>query len=319
MANCNGCLKDEVEGFCSTCQTKLFDRSDVTPQLTFNWDNIVDRQEGEPGRFSISGMQAKGFIGRDRNKLLAPNRDIESTYIIKPFVTGRRMDHKKQSPANEHLTMVMANKIFGIETALCAVVYFADGEPAYLTRRFDRDPKGNILNKQDFEGVMDINISATNDGSSKYTSCTYEKIGKILIPSDQIKFLKQLIYNFLTSNGDAHLKNFGYIEAGGAMILSPGYDLMNTRLHVRDRMPAMNLFEEMERTATLNRIYQYKIADFLELGERIGIKRVLPKIESEFRESKEIMVEFVKKALLSRRAKATYIQHIRENHNDLFR
>jgi hypothetical protein len=43
MANCNGCLKENVEGFCPACETNLFDRSKVPSQLDFNWSDIQDR------------------------------------------------------------------------------------------------------------------------------------------------------------------------------------------------------------------------------------------------------------------------------------
>ncbi|MEA1875937.1 MAG: HipA domain-containing protein, partial [Bacteroidota bacterium] len=58
-----------------------------------------------------------------------------------------------------------------------------------------------------------------------------------------------LIFNFLTGNGDAHLKNFSLLETSdGDMQLSPSYDLINTKLHVNDSPIALNLFRELERT-----------------------------------------------------------------------
>jgi hypothetical protein len=45
---------------------------------------------------------------------------------------------KHDIPANEHLSMQLASQLFGIATAVNAVIRFADGELAYITRRFDR-------------------------------------------------------------------------------------------------------------------------------------------------------------------------------------
>jgi serine/threonine-protein kinase HipA len=43
------------------------------------------------------------------------------------------------------------------------------------------------------------------------------------------------VFNYLFSNGDAHLKNFSLLESvDGDYLLSPAYDLINTRLHVDD-------------------------------------------------------------------------------------
>jgi len=45
-----------------------------------------------------------------------------------------------------------------------------------------------------------------------------------------------LIFNYLISNGDAHLKNFSVIdyEQNGIYQLAPAYDLLCTKLHIDD-------------------------------------------------------------------------------------
>jgi len=321
MANCNGCLKENIDGFCSSCETKLFDRSKVPIQLEFNWNDIQDRIIGQPAGFSISGVQAKGFIGRNKNYLLAPNRDVESMYIIKPFLDSRRTLYF-DSPANEHLTMTMADLMFKIPTAKCALVRFANGEPAYLTRRFDRDKDGKALRQEDFVSVLNATPGANDHGLYKYNSFAYEDVGNRLNPADQISFLRILIFNFLTGNGDVHLKNLSLLEsADGDMLLSPSYDLMNTKLHINDANIAMNLFKEMERTKhdLLNTTYNYKIGDFLELGKRIGIReRLLPSIEKKFRTAKAEMLLLVDKSFLSDTGKHKYKEVVELHHNQLF-
>jgi len=325
MANCNGCLKEDVNGFCSACETKLFDRSKVNTQLTFNWDDIVDRITGQPAGFSISGVQPKGFIGRDKKKLLVPNRDIDpiaigSMYIIKPSLNSRLTLHT-DSPANEHLTMVMANQLFKINTARCGLVYFTNGEPAYLTRRFDRDKDGNPLNQEDFVSVLKATKSDTDGGLYKYNSFTYEDVGNVLGPANQIDFISILIFNFLSGNGDVHLKNLSLLESpDGDMLLSPSYDLMNTKLHTNDAQTALNLFIEKERKLDLmNSTYDYKIADFIELGKRIGVRdKMLIAIEKEFSDVKDKMVAFVDKSFLSDDAKRKYKKVVEQNHHQLF-
>lgn len=319
MANCNGCLKDDVDGFCSACETKLFDRSKVDTHLPFNWDDIVDRITGQPAGFSISGVQPKGFIGRDKKQLLIPERGIESMYIIKPSLNSSLTLHT-ESPANEHLTMTMAKQLFKINTAHCGLVYFANGEPAYLTRRFDRDKDGKPLNQEDFVSVLKA-TKTTNSGLYKYNSFTYEDVGNLLQPANQIDFIRVLILNFLSGNGDVHLKNISLLETpDGDMLLSPWYDLMNTKLHINDAQTALNLFVEKERTADLmNRTYDYKIGDFIELGKRIGVSdKMLAAIEKEFSDVKDKMVSFVDKSFLSDDAKRKYKEVVEQNHGQLF-
>ena len=321
MANCNGCLKENIDGFCSACETKLFDRSKVSSQLEFNWNDIQDRIMGQPTGFSISGVQPKGFIGRDKNNLLAPNRDIESMYIIKPFLDSRRTLYN-DSPANEHLTMTMADQLFNISTSKCGLVKFANGEPAYLTRRFDRDKEGNALSQEDFVSVLNAAQGTNDHGLYKYNSFTYEDVGNRLNPVNQISFIRILIFNFLTGNGDAHLKNLSLLEsADGDMLLSPSYDLMNTKLHINDSQMAMNLFKEMERTKQnlLTATYDYKIRDFLELGKRIGIRdRILHPIKKEFSTAKSDMLLLVDKSFLSDAGKLKYKEVVELHHDQLF-
>ena len=321
MANCNGCLKENINGFCSACETKLFDRSKVPSQLEFNWNDIQDRIMGQPAGFSISGVQPKGFIGRAKNNLLAPNRDIESLYIIKPFLDSRRTLYN-DSPANEHFTMTMADQLFNISTAKCGLLRFANGEPAYLTRRFDRDKEGNALGQEDFVSVLNATPSTNDHGLYKYNSYTYEDVGNRLNPADQISFIRILVFNFLTGNGDVHLKNLSLLEsADGDMLLSPSYDLMNTKLHINDPQLAMNLFTEMERTKQnlLTNTYDYKIGDFLELGKRIGVRdRLLLPIEEEFRAAKEDMLLLVNKSFLSNAGKLKYKEVVKLHHGQLF-
>jgi serine/threonine-protein kinase HipA len=321
MAKCSGCLKENIDGFCSACETKLFDRSKVPGRLEFNWDDIQDRILGQPAGFSISGVQPKGFIGRNRNNLLAPNRDIESMYIIKPFLDSRRKLHM-DSPANEHLTMTMADQLFRIKTAKCGFMVFANGEPAYLTRRFDRDKEGNKLRQEDFVSVLNATPGINDHGLYKYNSFTYEDIGKRLNPTDQIGFIRILVFNFLTGNGDFHLKNLSLLESDdGDMLLSPSYDLMNTKLHINDPQIAMNLFKEMERTKQnlLAAAYDYKIGDFIELGRRMGIRdRILMSIEKEFSAAKQDMLLLVDKSFLSDEGKQRYKEIVELHHNQLF-
>jgi serine/threonine-protein kinase HipA len=321
MANCNGCLKENINGFCSACETKLFDRSKVSCQLEFNWNDIQDRIMGQPSGFSISGVQPKGFIGRDKNNLLVPNRDIESMYIIKPFLDSRRTLYN-DSPANEHLTMTMANKLFNIPTAKCGLVRFTNGEPAYLTRRFDRDTDGNALRQEDFVSVLNASPDTHDYGLYKYNSFTYEDVGNRLNPADQISFIRILVFNFITGNGDVHLKNLSLLESvDGDMLLSPSYDLMNTKLHINDPKIAMNLFKEMERTKQnlLTTTYDYQIGDFLELGRRLGVReRILPLIEKEFRAAKSDMILLVEKSFLSDAGKIKYKDVVDKHHDQLF-
>jgi serine/threonine-protein kinase HipA len=309
MAQCNGCLKDNVSGFCSSCERILFDRSRVSPQLKFNWEDISKRIDSQPMGFSISGVRRKGFIGKPRGVELVPKMDIDekSLYIIKPILT--RFNLPDQSPANEHLTMQMAKQIFGIKIAECAFVNFANGAPAFLTRRFDYDENGEKLNQEDFSSVL--------QAARKYDSKTYQDVGEWLNQLNRVDFLRILIFNFLTGNGDVHLKNISLLEtADGDMMLSPSYDLMNTKIHVRDNLLALNLFKEFEQTALpLGERYNYSSADFIEFGKRLNIRDSnIMNIVNSFINKEDEILAMVDRSFLSALARKLYKAIVTENY-----
>ncbi len=319
MVNCFGCLKDDVKGFCSSCEKRLFNRSKINPQLNFDWEDISKFIDGYPAGFSISGVQTKGFIGKvtgtELSPILADNEN--SIYIIKPLLS--RFDLPSDSPANEHVTMQMAKQLYGIRTAECCFMKFANGTPAYVTRRFDYDKDEEKLNQEDFASVLQA--KKDNDGRYKYIAKTYEDFGDILSPLNKVEFIKILIFNFLTGNGDAHLKNFSLLETSdGDMQLSPSYDLMNTKIHVNDSSIALNLFRELERTSLpRGQAYSYTINDFIELGNRFDLSdRLLKKIVIEFKDTEDKVKKMINKSFLSDKAKKKYLEIVEKNFVQLF-
>lgn len=259
--------------------------------------------------FSISGVQRKGFIGKPRGTELVPKMGLleRSQYIIKPILS--RFDLPGQSPANEHVTMQMAKQIFGIKVAECALMNFANGAPAYLTKRFDYNENGEKLNQEDFASVLQ-----TND---KYGSRSYQDVGEWLGPLNRVDLLKLLIFNFITGNGDVHLKNISLLEtADGDMMLSPSYDLMNTKLHLMDKFMALNLFTELEQTSLpLGEKYHYTSSDFVEFGNRLKIRQAnIQKIIHLFIKSEGRILTMIDKSFLSEEAKVLYKDNVIDNY-----
>ncbi len=319
MKYCFGCLKESVEGFCSSCEKRLFNRSKIKPQFNFNWEDISKVIDGYPAGFSISGVQTKGFIGKATGTELSPflAKGEKSIYIIKPQLS--RFDLPSDSPANEHVTMQMAKQIYGIRTAACCFMRFANGTPAYVTRRFDYNQDEEKLNQEDFASVLQA--KKDNSGKYKYFAKTYEDFGDILSALNKVEFIRILIFNFLTGNGDAHLKNFSLLETSdGDMQLSPSYDLINTKIHVNDSPIALNLFRELERTSLpRGQVYSYSIKDFIELGNRFNISdRLLKKIVTEFEGTEDKMKAMINKSFLSGEARKKYLETIEKNFKQLF-
>jgi serine/threonine-protein kinase HipA len=157
---------------------------------------------------------------------------------LKPIPSASK--NADQMPANEHLTMQIAHQVFGIETAENALIFFGNEDPAYITKRFDVVPGGLKLAQEDFASLAGKSPQ-THGTDYKYQGSYWDlfQLMRENLPSykvESIKLFKLLLFNYLFSNGDAHLKNFSIIETPlGDFKLSPAYDLLNSRIHIDDR------------------------------------------------------------------------------------
>ena len=135
--------------------------------------------------------------------------------------------------------MQLASQVYHIETAANGLCFFRDGEAAYLCRRFDVGPNGWKYQQEDFASLA--GLSNANGGSDfKYSNLSYEECADIIrkyvkaAPVEIMKFFRIVVFNYLTLNDDAHLKNFSLIKGDdGEYRLAPAYDLINTSLHLR--------------------------------------------------------------------------------------
>lgn len=242
IAYCPGTLSSGFESYSQTALNRVFHGKKVYHILPYysptssEESNIIFDENRK--RISISGVQEKFSVVLEKNKLRLAREKEAGTYILKPIPNfGKKAD---QMPANEHLTMQIARQIFGIETAENALIFFKDGTPAYITKRFDVQPDGSKLAQDDFASLSE-RTPQTHGENYKYLG-NYLELFQLMeryLPIYKIeapKLLKILIFNYLFSNGDAHLKNFSITETPmGDYRLSPAYDLLNSRIHVDDK------------------------------------------------------------------------------------
>lgn len=131
---------------------------------------------------------------------------------------------RDQISANEHLTMQIAQQVYKIPTAENRLVFFKNGEAAYITRRFDYDTNGNKIKQEDFSSQAH-KTSATHGRDFKYTG-SYEDAAALLkanVSAWQVpmrRFFALIVFNYLFANGDAHLKNFSLQQTPGATTCS---------------------------------------------------------------------------------------------------
>ena len=310
--NCPGCLRENQKGFCSRCRKLLFDGKKVNPNLHFGspYHESRDLFLDHTKKISISGVQVKYSLKLEGDKLQLTGEGGQ--YILKPIPTGQ-FKNLDQAPANEHLTMQIARQAYNLNVPANAIVFFKDGSPAYLVRRFDQKPEGGRLLQEDFAQIAQM-TSESHGINYKY-DLSYEALGRLIkqyIPTYRIeveKFLRLLLFNYIFSNGDAHLKNFSAIQTvHGDYVLTPVYDLLCTRLHAPNESDtALPLFDEFSDVYEAYGFYTY--ADFSLFAHKLGIKNSrAERIIDEFAGEKSLVKTLIDQSHLKEDVKEEYFR-----------
>lgn len=238
---CPGTLAEGFNTYSRTCLKRVFQGKAVhhvlpydSPASNSETDELFEENQRT---MSISGVQEKFSVLLEKNKLRLIKEGERGTYILKPIPgVGKKLD---QMPANEHLTMQLARQVYGIATAENALIFFKNGSPAYITKRFDVKDDGTKLAQDDFASLAG-RTPQTHGEHYKYLG-NYVELFEVMqkhlstYKLEAPKLLKLLIFNYLFSNGDAHFKNFSLLETPmGDYRLSPAYDLLNSHIHVND-------------------------------------------------------------------------------------
>ena len=313
---CPGCMKDTEVAYCIKCRKELFDGKKVGAILPFNSPYTENSEEflDHTKKISISGVQVKYSLRLRNNELVLT--EIGGQYILKPIPTGT-FKHLDQAPANEHLTMQIAKQAYKLTTPSNGLIFFKDGSPAYLVRRFDRTPDGK-LQQEDFAQIAQMTLD-THGENYKY-DLSYEEIAELIktyIPTHRIeieKFFRLVLFNYIFSNGDAHLKNFSAIQSvQGDYMLTPAYDLLCTRIHSPSESDmALTLFKDgFSKTYEAYGFYTYQ--DFYEFGQHINLKESrVKKIIQAFTMTHELVHLLIDRSFLKDELKAAYKTHYKD-------
>ncbi len=316
---CKGCYKEVSDGYCLSCRKALFDKLKIPVVLAFDApgaDNLPFYQEHSK-RLSISGVQLKYSLRLENNTLVLGEKGGQ--YILKPIPFAKHLVEPDQVPENEHLTMQIAAQLFGITTAANALITFKDGQPAYITRRFDVQPGGRKYLQEDFAQLT--NRSKHTHGETFKYEGSYEEIGLLIkkyvsavMPALE-KFFQLVVFNYVVSNGDAHLKNFSLIRSEtGEYQLAPGYDLLSSVIHTPlESDTALNLYEGDMDSPYYANYGCYGRLNFMELAKRMGIveKRAARILDAFFINQKKLEA-MVEASFLSAAVKLKYLAAFRD-------
>jgi len=324
---CPGTLAVGFSTYSPSCLRNLFNGKKVNHFLPYEQpqqnEEVAEQFMENRKRISISGVQEKLSLLLEKNVLRLTKEGEQGTYILKPI--PRDLKKVDQVPANEHLTMQIAKQVYRLNTAENALIFFKNSSPAYITKRFDVKENGSRWGKEDFATLA--GKTKDNAGANFKYEYSYEEVGQLIqkyVPAWRIeieKYFSFVVFNFLFSNGDAHLKNFSLLESSrGDYLLSPAYDLINTKLHVDDTDFALDkgLFSDDYKSEKYKKSGHPSKSDFTEFARRIGVSESrVEKLLNPFLEKQPFMETLVSRSFLTEASKRAYLLMYNAKRNHL--
>ena len=304
MSRCLYCYQELHQGehdFHTSCARKFFGMPEA-PLMEYtraDMDQLAEKIIRS--QTTLTGVQPKLSLnlhqheGTKRLTIVG----LWGNYIFKP-----QTDDFVQLPEIEDLTMHLA-EIAGIKTAQHCLIRLADQSLGYLTKRMDRDAKGDKLAMEDFCQLTE------RQTEYKYRS-SYEQIAKAIdkyssTPQlDLVNFHELLLFCWLTGNNDMHLKNFSLLShEHGRYRLSPAYDLLNVAI--------ANPKDAEELALTLNgKKSRITINDFKAAAAKANIPgKVIDGLAAHFRKCQPAWERMIGKSFLTEELKQAYIELLR--------
>lgn len=227
MSKCLYCYQELEPGqvdFHPACSRKVFGMSEA-PIMPYTRDNMSElARRVIRTSASVTGVQAKMSLDVDRGGKNEPARftivGLWGKFIFKPQSPKYRC-----LPELEDLTMKMADAA-GIRTAPHSLIRLSDGELGYITRRMDRDSKGNKISMLDMCQLANRLTEHKYFGTYPQLADTIKKYSSAPMLDVQ-HFWEVVLFSWITGNSDMHCKNFSLLDTGSReYVLAPAYDLL---------------------------------------------------------------------------------------------
>lgn len=233
-------------------------------------------------RFSLAGVQLKFSAIQSNQKgggLTIPASGLGGQWIVK--LPSTQWDGV---PENEFSMMSLAREI-GLPVPEIQLIPTKniEGLPHDLTnqrsflkqqslaiKRFDRDDDGTLIHMEDMAQVFGLYPH------EKYQKLSYDIMGQLLWlrvgEASTLQFIRQLVFNILIGNDDAHAKNWSLLYPDKINpVLSPAYDLVSTIAYLPDSSLALSL----SRTKVMHDI---SMTHFDKLADKVGLPKRLVQI-----------------------------------------
>lgn len=183
-----------------------------------------------PKRMSLAGAQHKLAVTLVGEDIYEPVGSEPSTHILKPDHPDT--DHYWHTTINEWFVMRLGSAV-GMDVAEASIRRVP--EPVYLVRRFDRTfrtPPGRLQ-------VLDACQMLSLDALYKYSEATSAALNALVDlcvskADTRARLYRWWLFNLITGNSDAHLKNLSFFGGDDGWTLAPHYDLLCTSIYTAD-------------------------------------------------------------------------------------
>ena len=299
MERCLYCyqpLEQHEIDFHSRCSKKIFGTA-TPPLLPYSKADIESLAlEVVRSQVTITGVQPKLSVDLKKEKGGEKRFTIVGLwggYILKP-----QTEQYTNLPENEDLTMHLA-RLAKINTVPHSLIRFKDGSLAYITKRIDRDKKGNKIPMEDM-------CQLTAKLTEQKDKGAHEQIAKKIVEFsaypvlDLINYVEVLLFCYLTGNADMHLKNFSLYKKIKETTLTPAYDLLSTKLVIPE--------DTEELALTLNgKKRKLKRSDFDNLLKTMKVEdKVIENTYNKFRKVLPLWYDFIEISFLPNQMKIDY-------------
>lgn len=251
-------------GFAPLSDEELHDRIARLPKQSLS--------VGAPKHMSNAGGQHKLAVCIREGQLYHPVGNTASTWLLKPDHEDK--DSWPSSVANEYFTMQLAAHL-GLPVPEVAIRFVPD--PVYLIQRFDR--------VHDTEPVQRLHAIDACQLLGLDRQFKYQRAGvdALIACVDQcgnparsrISILQWALFNLLTGNADAHLKNLSFLVRPSGIELAPFYDLVSTESYrvSADNDPRWPHRQLTMRIGNASTFAEVTAENFFAFADQLGVNR----------------------------------------------
>lgn len=305
MKRCLYCYKHLEENnidFHQNCSKKIFGES-TPPLINYSLEDIDSLAlEVINSKITLTGVQPKISL-QIKSEKGEPNRftiiGVLGNYILKP-----QSSKYESLPENEDLSMHLA-EIAKIKTVPHTLIRLSDNSLAYITKRIDRDKKGNKIAMEDM-------CQLTNRLTEYKYKGSYEQIAKIILKYsanpilDIISFFEIILFSYLIGNSDMHLKNFSLCNKKGKHELSPAYDLLSTKMVIPKDLENLALNLNGKKNNLKRQDFENLIVDYVD-------RKTIDNSYKKFQNVIPKWFEFIDNSFLNQKSKEKYKSIIKKN------